>query len=140
MPNTASTGIFSLLYAELSARSTWLPNIVSLDFVNDPVESGPYQSQSPSQIRFPNAGPYALTPALKNQVYLEHESRLCDILDTLESMEAADVKEDMEDLVLQELIRINRLKEVEWSSQRNKRGVRGAMVNTGMSFFLLLLL
>jgi Transposase family tnp2 len=136
MPGTTSTRIFSLLDAELSARSTWLPNIVSLDFVYDPAESGPYQSQSPGQIRIPNAGPYALTSALKNQVYLEHEFRLCDILDMLESMEATDVKENMEDLVLQELIRINRLKEIEWSSQRNKRGVRGAMVNTGMSFSL----
>jgi Transposase family tnp2 len=139
MSGTIPMDIFSLLDAELSARSTWLPNIDSLDFVNDPVDSGPYnyQNQYPNQIRRPNVGPYALTLAPKNHVYLEHETRLCDILDTLESMEATDEKEIMEDRVLQELIRINRLKEVEWSGQRSKRGVRGAIVNAGMPILLL---
>ena len=129
--------IFSFLDAELSARSTWMPNVDSLEFVNDPIECGPYQNQDPKQIRLPNVGPYSLTLAHKNQVYLEYENRLCAVLDTLESTDTIDGKESMEDRVLQELIRVNRLKGLEWSGQRSKRGVRGAIVNTGMLMSLL---
>ena len=50
----------------------------------------------------------------------------------LESMDATDAKDNIEDRVLQELIRINRMKEVEWSGQRSKRGVKGTIVNTGI--------
>lgn len=133
MFGTTSMDILSLLDAELSARSTWMPNIDSLEFINDPIESGPYQNHDPKQIRRPNVGLYALTLGHKNQVYLEYEYRLCDILDILESMDGTNGKENMEDRVLQELIRINRLKGLEWSGQRSKRGVRGAIVNTGTS-------
>jgi len=127
---------FSLLEAELSARSEWMPNIGSLQFVNDPVHGGPYQSQDFRQIRRPNVGLYALTSAQTNQIYLEHESRLCDILNMLEAIDATDRKESLEDRVLQELIRINRLKGIEWSGQCSKRGVRdhSAMVNTGYTY------
>ena len=48
-------------------------------------------------------------------------------------MRTSDAKEDMEDRVLRELIRINCLKEAEWSGQRGQRGVKGAVINTGMS-------
>jgi len=133
MSDPTSTGIFSVIDSELSARSTWIPNVNSLVFINVPSDSGPYNIQDPKQIRRPNAGLYALTSAPVNQVYLEHEHRLCDILDMLESMEATEAKENIEDRVLQELIRINRLKEVEWSGQRGKQGVKGATVNTGNS-------
>jgi hypothetical protein len=127
-----SLDFFSSLDAELSARSTWMPNIDSLDFVNDPAKSGPYQLQTPDQLRQPNAGLYALTATPKNHIFLEYESGLCDILNTLESMEVTEARECMEDRVVQELVRINRLKEVEWSGQRSKRGIKGAVVNTGM--------
>jgi hypothetical protein len=121
----------SIVDAELSARSTWMPNVDSLEFINDPVEVGPYQIQHPDQLRRPNTGLYALRLTQKNRVYLEHENRLCDILDTLEPMESTEAKEVMEDRVLQELVRVNRLKEVEWSCQRNNQGAKGAIVNTG---------
>jgi len=125
----------SSLDAELTARSTWMPNIESLDFVNDPITSGPYHRQHPDQLKHPNTGLYALRLASKNQVYLEHENRLCQILNTLDSewMEPTDAKEDIEDRTLRELVRINTLKEVEWSGQRSVGGVKGAVVNTGMS-------
>jgi hypothetical protein len=123
---------FSTIDAELSACSTWMPNVDSLEFINDPFEVGPYRTQHPDQLRCPNAGPYSLRLTPKNRVYLEHENRLCDILNTLESMDSTVEKEDMEDRVLQELVRINRLKEVEWSGQRSKRGVKGSVVNTGI--------
>ena len=129
--------IFSLLDMELSAHSTWMPNIDSLDFVSDPVESGEgYQNQHPdhNQFRRPNVGPYALSLSPKNQVYLEYENRLCEILDTLESMDATDAKENIEDRVLKELIRINRLKVIEWSGQWSRQGVRDSIVNTGILF------
>jgi len=127
----------SLLDAELSIRLSWMPSIESLDFVNDPIMSGPYQEQHADQLRHPNAGLYALKLVPKNKVYLEHENRLCDILNTLNSMGMTNAKEDMEDRVFRELVRINRLKEVEWSGQRSERGVKGAVVNTGMSIILL---
>jgi len=123
---------FSNLDAELTARSTRMPNIVSLDFVNDPITSGPYVRQHPDQLRLPNSGLYALKPVSKNFVYLEYENRLCNILNTLEWMEPTDTKEDMEDRALRELMRINTLKEIEWSGQRSIRGTKGAVVNTGM--------
>lgn len=124
---------FSSLDAELSARATWMPNVDSLDFVNDPIEIGPYQHRTPDQLRQANVGLYALTSTPKNHIFLEYESGLCDILHTLESMETTGARERAEDRVLQELIRINRLKEIEWSGQRSKHGVKGAVVNTGMS-------
>jgi hypothetical protein len=126
----------SNLDVELKARCTWMPNIDSLDFVNDPVSSGPYQRQTPDQLTRPNTGLYALKLVSKNQVYLEHENRLCDILCTLERMEPSNAKESMEDRILQELARINALKEVEWSGQRSVRCVKGAVVNTGVSICL----
>ena len=120
------------LDAELEARCTWMPNIDSLNFVNDPVTSGPYQRQNPDQLTRPNTGLYALKLVSKNQVYLEHEHRLCDILYMLEWMEPSNMKESMEDRILQELARINALKEVEWSGQRSVCCVKGAVVNTGV--------
>ena len=122
---------FSALDTELSIRLTWMPNIESLDFVNDPVKSGPYQEQQANELKDPNTGLYALRLVPKNKVYLEYENRLCDILDSLDSIDPSNAKEDMEDQVFRELVRINRLKEVEWSGQRSERGVKGAMVNTG---------
>ena len=124
--------IFSLLDEELSACSTWMPNVDSLEFVNDPVESGPYQNQNPKQIRHPNVGLYALMLAHRNQIYLEYEDCLCNILVMLESMDATDRKESTKDHILQELIRINQMKGLEWSDQCSKHGVRGAIVNTGV--------
>lgn len=127
---------FSVLDTELSIRLTWMLNIESLDFVNDPVKTGPYQEQHANELKHPNTGLHALRLVPKNRVYLEYENRLCDILDSLDSMEPTNMKEDMEDRVFRELVRINRLKEVEWSGQRSKRGVKGTVVNTG-TFILL---
>ncbi len=131
-----SMDIFSLLDVELSTYYTWMPNIDSLEFVNDPIESGPYQNQDPQQIRHRNVDLYTLTLAHKNQVYLEYENHLSNILDMLESLDTTNWKESMEDQVLQELIRINRLKGLKWSGQHSKRGVSGAMVNTGAFYAL----
>jgi hypothetical protein len=128
--------LLSSIDAEFTARSTWMPNIESLDFVNDPVTSGPYQRQNSDQLTQPNAGLYALRLVSKNQVYLEYENHLCDILYTLERMEHINAKDDMEDRILQELARINAMKEVEWSGQRSVRCVEGAVVNTGVSICL----
>jgi len=127
-----SFDFFSSLDAELSARSSWMPNVDSLDFVNDPTKSGPYQLQMPDQLRQPNVGLYALTATTKNHIFLEYENGLCDTLNTLESIEVTEARECMEDRVVQELVRINRLKEVEWSGQRSKHGMKGAVVNTGI--------
>ena len=125
-------GFLSSLDAELSARSTWMPNVDSLDFVNDPTKNGPYKRQTPDQLREPNVGLYALKPKPKNHIFLEHENRLCEGLNVLGSMEATEAVEGVEDRFLQELLRINRLKEAEWSGQRSKHGINGAVVNTGM--------
>lgn len=123
--------VFSSLDAELSARSCWLPNVDSLDFVNNPAKSGPYQRKTPDQLVQPNVGLHALKSTPKNHIFLEHESRLCDILHTLELMDATEARENMEDRVIQELVRINRLKEIEWSGQQSKHGIKGAVVSTG---------
>jgi hypothetical protein len=124
------------LNAELTARSTWMPNIESLDFVNNPITSGPYQRQTPDQLTQPNTGLYALRLVSKNQVYLEYENRLCNILLTLEWMEHSEEKDHIEDRILRELARINAKKEVEWSGQRSVHGIKGAVVNTGVSVHL----
>ncbi|KAH9021402.1 hypothetical protein EDB85DRAFT_1895717 [Lactarius pseudohatsudake] len=128
---------FSSLDAELSARSAYLPNVGSLDFVNDPAKSGPYQCQTPELLKQPNIGLYTLKPTTKNHIFLEHESRLCDVLSTLELMEATEARDNLEDRVVQELIRINRLKEIKWSGQRSKHGIKGDVINTGMLVSLL---
>jgi hypothetical protein len=137
MAGKESPDVFSSLDAELSARSGWLPNVNSLDFVNDPAKSGPYQCKTPDQLVQPNVGLHALKSTPKNHIFLEHESRLCDIVRILESMDATEAKEDMEDRVIQELVRINQIKEIEWSGQRSKHGIKGAVVNAGMPVSLL---
>jgi hypothetical protein len=88
---------FSALDTELSICLTWMPNIKSLDFVNDPVKSGPYQEQQANELKDLNTGLYALRLVPKNKVYLEYESHLCDILDLLDSIGLSKVKEDTED-------------------------------------------
>jgi hypothetical protein len=130
--------LLSSLDVELTARSTWMPNVESLDFVNDPIISGPYRRPISDQLAQPNTGLYALRLVSKNQVYLEYENRLCNILYALELMEPSNAKERMEDRILQELARINTLKEVEWSGQRSVCCVKGAasVVNTGVSICL----
>ena len=130
MSDPTTMDILSVISSELSACSTWIPNLNSLAFTNNPTNSSPYHIQDLKQIRCPNASLYALTSAPMNQIYLKHEYQLCDILDMLESMNATDAKDNIEDRVLQELIRINRLKEVEWSGQQSKWDVKGAIVNT----------
>jgi hypothetical protein len=123
----------SSLDAELSARIDWLPNIDSLDFVNDPTKCGSYQlERTTTDLERPNVGPHALKLTQENYVFLEYESRLCDILGILKSMDDSEARGDMEDRVIQELVRINRLKEIEWSGQRSEHGIKGAVVNTGM--------
>jgi hypothetical protein len=129
--------LLSSLDAELSARSGWLPNVDSLDFINNPAKSGPYQCKTLDELIRPNIGLHALESTPKNHIFLEHESRLCDILRILESIDATEEREDMEDRVIQELVRINQLKEIEWSGQRSKCGIKGAVVNTGMLVSLL---
>lgn len=127
-----SSEFLSSLDAKLSARSTWMPNVDSLAFVNDPTKNGPYKYQTLDQLREPNLGLYALKPTRKNHIFLEHENRLCEILFVLESMGASEAIEGLEDRVFHELLRINRLKETEWSSQRSKHSINGTVVNTGM--------
>jgi len=87
----------SSLDAELSACSGWLPNVDSLDFINDPVKSRPYQCKTLDELIWPNVGLHALKSTPKNHIFLEHESQLCDILHILESMDATEAREDMED-------------------------------------------
>ena len=128
----ASSEFLSSLDVELSACSTWMPNMDSLAFVNNPTKNGPYKYQTPDQLREPNIGLYALKPTHKNHIFLEQENRLCKILFVLELMGASEVIEGLEDRVFHELLRINRLKETEWSGQQSKHSINGAVVNTAM--------
>jgi hypothetical protein len=137
MAGREASDVLSSLDAELSTRSGWLPNVDSLEFVNNPAKSGPYQCKTPDQLVRPNVGLHALKSTPKNHIFLEHESQLCDILHILESMDATKVRADMEDRVVQELARINQLKEIEWSGQRSRHGIKGAVVNAGMLVSLL---
>ena len=132
MAGAEPVGLLTSLDTELSARSAWLPNVDSLDFVNNPTKSGPYQFQTLDILKQPNIGLYALKLTPRNHIFLEYENRLCEILSILESMEATEAREGLKDRATQELVRINRLKEVEWSGQRSKCGIKGAVVNTGM--------
>ena len=127
---------FSVLDTKLLIRLTWMPNVESLDFVNDPVKTGPYQEQHANELKHPNTGLYALRLVPKNKVYLEYKNCLCDILISLDSMGPTEAREYMEDQVFRELVRINWLKELEWSSQSSKHCVKGAVVNTGMFILL----
>lgn len=109
-----------------------MPNIESLDFINDSVKTGPYQEQHANELKHPNTDLYALRLVPKNKVYLEYKNHLCNILNSLDSMGLTNMKDNMEDQIFWELVRINQLKEVERSGQWSKCGVKGAVVNTGM--------
>jgi len=93
----ADLEFLSSLDVELLAHFTWMPNVDTLDFVNDPIKNGPYTRQTPDQLRQPNIGLYVLKPTHRNHIILEHENRLCDILIALELMETTKVVERVED-------------------------------------------
>ncbi len=96
-PELVELEFLSSLDAELLAHSTWIPNIDTLDFVNDPTKNGPYERPAFDQLRWRNVGLYALQPTCNNHIFLEHENRLCDILTALESMGASEAAEGVED-------------------------------------------
>ena len=132
MTSIEPSNTLAFLDVELSAYINLCPNIDFLNFVNDPVKCGPYQYIT-TDLKQPNIGLHALKPTWKSYCFLEYESWLCDILSILKSMDNSKARGNMEDQDIQELVRINQLKEIEWSGQQSKHNImEGAVVNTGM--------
>ena len=65
-------------------RCVWAPTNFSLVFVVEPSPTLQYRSSSTSELHTPNRELYALDPKNRaNAAYLENESRLCEILQSL---------------------------------------------------------
>ena len=125
-----------VLEEEISHRCTWAPVNHSLVFVLNPPPTLPYEPPTALEILIPNRAPYSLDPQKPiNRVYLENESRLCEIVMTLERRPISDTRDRLLARAYEGLVTMNRHKEVEWGRQRAgsiayHHGY--SVVNTGM--------
>ena len=108
-----------VLEAEILQRCAWTLGNHPLVFAADPSPSLAYQHPTSSEVHLCNHGPYALLPGnIANTVYLENESRLCEILVGLNRRHPVDRRESMLTKVHEGLIAMRRHKEMEWNRQR----------------------
>ncbi|KAF9789463.1 hypothetical protein BJ322DRAFT_1105314 [Thelephora terrestris] len=108
----------TLLEMELAYRCSWTPTEQALIFVSTPSPHCKYQFPSINELHLCNRGTYALKPGHRaNEVYLENESRLCEILIRLRELPSTGTRE-LEPKVQEGLLRMRRHKEVEWNKQR----------------------
>lgn len=111
--------LYFVLETETTYRCAWAPINHSLVFASDPLPMLSYRRPSASEIRMPNREPYALHPQKPiNTVYLENESRLCEILAALERRPVSDVRDRLVAKVCGGLTMMDRHKEAEWNRQR----------------------
>ena len=108
------------LETEIASRCSWTPSDRPLVFVTTPDSTLEYRYPSPSETHFPNHGTYALNPDDRaNRIFLENESRLCEILSNLKRRPlSGDAEMVLEDRIHEGLLRMRRHKKVEWDRQR----------------------
>jgi len=104
-----------------------------LVFLNNPMDHTEYIWPLTTSIIRPNQGHYALkTTARANVTLLEVESCLCELISYLSTLKHSDVSIAFEDRLYQEIYRVNREKEIQWS-QQCRRVIEGKIVvNTSM--------
>ena len=108
-----------VLETELMYRCTWTPTDQPLAFISIPSPDCKYQYPAPNKIHLCNRGTYALEPGNRaNDVYLENESRLCEILLHLRRLPPTETRERLESKVREGLVRMRRHKEMEWNRHR----------------------
>jgi hypothetical protein len=108
-----------VLQAEILRRCTWTLGSHSLVFAVDPSPSVDYQYPALDKTHVSNRGPHALLPEnTANTVFLENESRLCEILMELNRAHSILGREFMLAKVHEGLATMRRHKEVEWNRQR----------------------
>ena len=125
------------LEIEVASRCSWTPSDRPLIFATTPDSSVEYQYPPPSEVYLPNHGTHALHPDDRsNRLFLENESRLCEILINLQRRPlSGDVEATLADRAHEGLLRMRRHKEVEWGRQRTWTIARShgfAVVESGM--------
>lgn len=106
------------LEMEIMHRCVWAPINLSLVFVVEPSPLLQYRSPSTSELRTPNREPYALDPETRaNAAYLENESRLCEILQSLGRRPPSDARDRLFARVCEGLKNMEIHKETEWNHQ-----------------------
>lgn len=108
------------LETEVASRSSWTPSDQPLVFVITPDSTLEYQYPPPSETHLPNHGTYALHPDDRaNSIFLENESRLCELLINLRRRPlSGDAEMVFEDRIQEGLLRMRRHKKAEWDRQR----------------------
>lgn len=108
----------AVLEMELTYRSSWTPTDQALVFLFTPSPDCKYRFPPPNEFHLCNRGTYALKPGHRaNEVYLENESRLCEILLRLRELPSGGTR-GLEPKVQEGLLRMRRHKEIEWNRQR----------------------
>lgn len=125
LPTSSQHELFAL-ETEVIDRMAWTPTDQALAFAVDPSPESEYQYPSFSEIHLANHGPHALDPSKRsNALYLENESRLCEILSRLKVLAStSDEAAGVEDKVYEGLRRMRRHKETEWNRLRRHSIVR----------------
>ena len=128
----------AVLEMELTYRSAWTPTDRPLAFVSAPPPDCKYQYPPVDELHLCNRGPYALESRNRaNEVYLENESRLCEILLRLWKLPSTEgTREQLESKAREGLLRMRRHKEMEWERQRTcsiARKYGHTVVDTGTS-------
>jgi len=124
-----------VLEAEILQRCTWTLGDHPLVFAVDPPPSLEYRYPTVDEAHLCNHGLYALLPGnVANTVYLENESRLCEILTELNRRHPIGRQELMATKVHEGLMIMRRHKEMEWNRQRTWSIARShgySVVDTG---------
>ena len=125
LPTTSQQELF-VLEMEVIDRAMWTPAGQALVFAIDPPSELEYQYPRVSEVHLANHGPHALDPNKRsNALYLENESRLCEILSRLRVLTPkTDEAVGVEDKVYEGLRRMRRHKETEWNRQKRHSIVR----------------
>jgi hypothetical protein len=121
-----------LMEAEIRARShlTITSLATPLIFVNKPSEHGPYKYQL---LHVPNTGLYRLdSKARINAAFLEHETRLWELLGLAHLMSPSRRKDELEDRIWREIDRTSMDKELHWNQQRLHLDMDQVVVNNGV--------
>lgn len=127
---TALQLIESELHLRLRLPTTSLAK--PLVFVNKPADHGVYERERPRPL-IPNSGIYRLqVGATANRDFLEHESRLWEMLGHIHLLPASDRKDELEARIMRELDRGSREKALHWGQQRMCLDMQQVIVFNGL--------
>lgn len=127
-----------IILAEFQCLSSWAVSTAkSLTFVNNPLQIGPYRRPIYQDLLKANSGIYALSSqSQRNENFLSAENSYCNLVTRLRCFQPGIERDFAINSIENEIIRINRIKGLEWDRQRTTNTAGISVVNTGMSLLL----